>query len=148
MAEANNGFVSSDGVVIQIKRSQNRDAPTRLANGELGYSFSSDKLFIGATPDNTSATEVRYIGGKLLVDKVANLELILAGGGTGASLSNVVVANTATIDKLVLSTYEPNSVLYTNENGEVTFARGTSGGVLQISANGVPSFGNLDGGTF
>ena len=35
--------------VIQVKRSQTTAAPPSLANGEIAYSYSSNKLFIGQT---------------------------------------------------------------------------------------------------
>jgi hypothetical protein len=42
---------------ILIKRSGDVDAPSYLANGELGYSYSSNTLFIG-TPDGLGALEI------------------------------------------------------------------------------------------
>ena len=59
---------------IVIKRDTRQNEPSSLLGGELAYSFASDKLFIGHPTDG-----VEYIGGKVIVDKVANLEpLILA----------------------------------------------------------------------
>ena len=68
--------------LIAIKRSQSTAAPVALANGELAYSFSSDKLFIGQTANSSVATTVEYIGGKLAMDKIANLESIVISGSS------------------------------------------------------------------
>lgn len=133
--------------IISIKRSQDTAQPSSLANGELAYSFSSDKLFIGQTSNSSVATTVEYIGGKLIVDKVANLESILTGSA-GITVANVVVTGDATIDRIILSTYTENSVLITSAGGVVDFATGITGKVMQIAANGTPVFDDLNGGTF
>ena len=127
--------------VIQIKRSQSTDTPLALANGELAYSFSSDKLFIGQTANSSVAPTVEYIGGKLVVDKVANLESIVLGGSR--TYTDFTVANTFT-----LSSATNNSVLMAKAGGVVDYITGASGKVLQIAANGTPTFGDLNGGTF
>jgi len=134
-------------IVFAVKRSQTLNTPTNLANGELAYSFSSDKLFIGQTANSSSAVSISYIGGKLLVDKVANLESILLGGG-GVSQDNISISDTATIDKIVLSSFIENGMMYTNSVGEVLQVAGSVGGVMQVSANGQPTFGALNGGEF
>jgi len=133
--------------VLQIKRSQTQDYPNSLANGELAYSFSSDKLFIGQTDTANSAVSVEYIGGKLIVDKVANIESILSGSGN-TGFNSVFVTGEATIDKLIMSTYTNNAVMFTKRSGVVDFVTGTHGSVLQIAANGVPVFSELNGGTY
>lgn len=122
--------------IIQIKRSQNTTTPTTLANGELAYSFSSNKLFIGQTSNSSVATTVEYIGGKLIVDKVANLESILTGG-SGATLSGLTLTNATN-----------NAVLFAKADGIVDFITGDSGKILQIAANGTPTFDDLNGGSF
>lgn len=137
MANGNNG-----NPIIQIKRSQNSASPTSLSNGEIAYSFSSDRLFIGETLDSNTAPEVTYIGGKLLVDKVANLESVLLSGSGSPSFQNL------TVDKVIFNTHTDNAVLFTKPNGEVDSVTGISGSIMQISSNGAPSFGTLDGGTF
>ena len=55
---------------IQIKRSSSTNTPTSLSAGELAYSDSSDKLFIGQPSNNTVVT----IGGKAFVDKLDGIE--------------------------------------------------------------------------
>ena len=130
--------------IITIKKSQSTDTPTGLANGELAYSYSSDKLFIGQTDTSGSATTVEYIGGKLIVDKVANLESILAGSGAeGISISDLDIPN-----KLTLSYADENHVLMTKADGVIDFVSGTTGKVLQIAANGTPTFDDINGGDY
>jgi len=121
--------------ILQIKRSQDTATPTSLANGELAYSYSSNKLFIGQTSNSSVATTVEYIGGKLLVDKVANLEsIVTSGSGTYSSLTLTGATN--------------NSVLFAKAGGAVDYLTGSSGKVLQIAANGTPVFDDINGGTF
>lgn len=140
MAELSN---TASRNVIAIKRSNVTAKPLALANGELAYSFVSDRLFIGKTEDANASVSVAFIGGKVTVDKVANLESVIV-----ALQNDLTVANTATVDKLVFSTYNSNSLLYVKDNGQVDFISGSFGEVMQISANGSPNFGSLDGGTF
>lgn len=132
---------SANGTIIQIRRSQVTDTPPALANGELAYSFSSDKLFIGQTNTATSAVTVEYIGGKLLVDKVANLESIVLGGSR--TYTDFIVGNTFT-----LSTATNNGVLFAKAGGVVDSVAGSPYEVFQVAANGTPTFGELNGGTF
>lgn len=138
----------SANTIITIKRSQSTDAPTTLANGELAYSFSSDKLFIGKTSAADAPVTVDYIGGKLIVDKVANLESVLLGGAGDLNANNAVITGDATIDRLIFSTYSNNGIMFAKAGGVVDFITGTEGKVLQVAANGTPYFGDLNGGTF
>ena len=131
----------SANTIIQIKRSQSTNTPPALANGELAYSFSSDKLFIGQTANSSVSPTVEYIGGKLIVDKVANLENIVLSGSR--TYTDFTVANTLTI-----SSATNNSVLMAKAGGVVDYITGVNGKVLQIGANGTPTFGDLNGGTF
>jgi len=127
--------------LIVIKRSQSTAAPTELANGELAYSFSSDKLFIGQTANSSVSTTVEYIGGKLAMDKIANLESIVFSGSKVQT--NITVSNSFTI-----TTATNNSVLFAKTGGVVDFVTGTIGKVMQIAANGTPTFDDLNGGTY
>jgi len=131
----------SANTLLTIKRSQSTAAPVALANGELAYSFSSDKLFIGQTANSSVATTVEYIGGKLAMDKIANLESIVISGSS--IHADVTVSSTMT-----LSSATNNSVLFAKTGGLVDFVTGTSGKVMQIAANGTPTFDDLNGGTY
>ena len=128
--------------IISIKTSQSNSAPSALANGELAYSYSSNKLFIGQTDASGAAVSVEYIGGKLLVDKVANLESQLLAD-SGAELSSLDLS-----EKFTLSYADENHVLMTKADGVIDFVTGTVGKVLQIAANGTPTFDDLNGGDF
>lgn len=127
--------------IISIKTSQSNNAPVSLANGELAYSYSSNKLFIGQTDSSGAAVSVEYIGGKLLVDKVANLESTLIG-------SSRVYTNFTISGNLVLSGISSDSTLITASGGRVVGVSGTNGEVFQVASNGTPTFSNLDGGSF
>ena len=127
--------------IISIKSSQSNNAPSALANGELAYSYSSNKLFIGQTDTVNSSVSVEYIGGKLLVDKVANLESVVLSGNR--SYTNFTVSG-----NLTLSSVASDSILRTKTGGVVEGVTGTSGQLLQIAANGTPYFDVLNGGTF
>ena len=130
--------------IISIKTSQGNNTPTSLANGELAYSYSSNKLFIGQTDTSTSAVSVEYIGGKLIVDKVANLESQVSSITGGSSThANVTITNIMTI-----SSATNNGVLFAKAGGVVDYVTGNSGQVLQIAANSTPKFDDLDGGSF
>ena len=127
--------------IISIKTSQSNNAPASLANGELAYSYSSNKLFIGQTDSSGAAVTVEYIGGKLLVDKVANLESIVAG-------SSRTYLNFAISGNLTLSSISSDSTLITTTGGRVVGVSGSDGEVFQVAANGTPYFDVLNGGTF
>jgi len=128
----------ASNTIIALRRSQTTSAPNTLANGELAYSFSSDKLFIGQTNTAGEAVSVEYIGGKLLVDKVANLESIITGtSNTGAIFSSLKLTNATN-----------NSVLFAKTDGVIDYITGSTGKILQIAANGTPVFDDLNGGSF
>ena len=74
---------------IQIKRSASTATPTSLSAGELAYSDSSDKLFIGQPSNNT----VVPIGGKYYTDLVDNLN-----GGDGITFNSSTGTISANID--------------------------------------------------
>ena len=129
--------------VIQIKRSQTTPTPGSLANGELAYSYSSNKLYIGQTNAAADTVSVEYIGGKLLVEKTANLESLLLGGTT----------DPITIGGLTFTTdgdagNAENKVMFVKNSNRVEFVGGTVGQLLQIAANGTPTFDVLEGGTY
>jgi hypothetical protein len=128
---------------ISIKTSQTANTPAGLANGELAYSYSSDKLFIGQTDTANSAVSIEYIGGKLLVEKVANLEYAIAQlSGGDQDFRNLQV------ESIQLENAPNNAVLFAGANGYVDYAEGTIGRLLQIAANGMPVFDDLSGGTY
>lgn len=138
----------SENIVIAIKRSQSANTPGSLANGELAYSYSSDKLYIGRTANAQSTVSVEYIGGKLIVDKVANIENVLFNGVGDVNFSSITSSGKATVETLVLTNFVENGLMYTAANGMVVQATGTFGQVLQVSENGSPVFDILNGGEY
>ena len=76
---------------IKIKRSTSTAVPSTLTAGELAYSDSSDKLFIGAPADNA----VVAIGGKLYVDMLDHTAGILTPS------SAIVVDSNSKVNKLL-----------------------------------------------
>lgn len=102
----NEGY-SANGTIIQIRRSQVRDEPKYLANGELAYSFTSNKLWIGMTETAQSEPIPELIGGKFLIDKVNNLESNLStiAGNTSISISDVLDQLQGKLSALSSGTY-------------------------------------------
>jgi hypothetical protein len=147
-------YYYGDGTNLTISKSQDEDTPAALANGQLHYSFSSDKLYIGQTDTSTSTPTVEYIGGRLLVNKVANLESILAGGGditvANAIVTGQITASNVETEILKFSSgyYDGNGVMWANLSGVVNFTTGSSGEVLQINDSGTPVFDDINGGTY
>ena len=129
--------------LIQVRRSQSTNVPPNLANGEIAYSLSSNKLFIGQT-DSTSATSVEWIGGKLVVDKIANLESTVANITDGSFTH----ADLSVTSSFTISNATNNAVLFAKAGGVIDFVSGSSGKVLQIASNNTPAFNDLDGGSF
>ena len=76
---------------IKIKRSTSTAVPSALTAGELAYSDTSDKLFIGAPADNA----VVAIGGKIYVDMLDHTAGILTGS------SAIVVDSNSKVNKLL-----------------------------------------------
>ena len=66
---------------VLIKRSTTTDVPSSLDNGELAYSSSSNKLFIGRP--GGAAGDVDAIGGKYYTDFINNLSTTGSGSITG-----------------------------------------------------------------
>jgi len=130
--------------LIQVRRSQSTNFPPNLANGEIAYSFSSNKLFIGQTDSSTSATSVEWIGGKLVVDKIANLESTVANITDGSFTH----ADLSVTSSFTISNATNNAVLFAKAGGVIDFVSGSSGKVLQIASNNTPAFNDLDGGSF
>ena len=122
-------------------------------NDEWFYDYSAGLLhFIGDNlPNGVNFTGksiyivgARYIGPKGL-----------------SSATSAVVGNNASFTSLVLTnvlepeyggtgtnTYVQDGVFYARNSNTISFATGSSGDIMQIAANGSPSFGDLDGGNY
>lgn len=127
---------------IKIKRSTTTAAPSSLAQGELAYSDTSSKLFVGSATDGTILT----IGGKLYVDMLDHT------AGTLTASSAILVDATSKIDKLLTGNIRIN-----NTTSQIDTASGNlilaPAGNLDIDASTVDlssqatEFKILDGST-
>ena len=79
---------------IKIKRSASTAAPTSLGAGELAYSSSSKKLFVG----HPTSSAVTTIGGDLYV------EMLDHTAGSLTASSAIVVDASSKVDQLNLAT--------------------------------------------
>lgn len=93
---------------IKIKRSTTTATPSTLSAGELAYSDSSDKLFIGAPADSA----VIAIGGKLYVDMLDHT------AGTLTASSAVIVDSNKKINEWIVDniTLDANTIATTTGN--------------------------------
>ena len=94
---------------IKIKRSTTTAVPSSLTAGELAYSDSSDKLFIGAPADNA----VVAIGGKVYVDMLDHT------AGTLTASSAIVVDANSKIDQLLVDNITIDGNTITSSSGNL-----------------------------
>ena len=76
--------------IVKIKRSSSTATPSTLNQGEMAYSSSSDKLFIGQPGD----AEVTVIGGKLYMDMLDHT------AGTLTASSALITDASSKLDQL------------------------------------------------
>jgi hypothetical protein len=97
------------------------------------------KLFRDLTVDPT--TNVVSSADYTIASLVANI----FGGTVSGLTANIAVGDGGT----GRGTFTTNGILFGNTTGALRItAAGTSGQVLQASANGTPIFGGIDGGTY
>ena len=106
---------------IRIKRSSSTAAPSTLVAGELAYSDSSDKLWIGAPADNA----VIAIGGKLYTDMLDHT------AGTLTPSSAIIVDANSKIDQLKTANLTINANAITSGSGDIDLV---AAGNLDIDA--------------
>jgi len=106
---------------IRIKRSSSTAAPSTLVAGELAYSDSSDKLWIGAPADNA----VIAIGGKLYTDMLDHT------AGTLTLSSAIIVDANSKIDQLKTANLTINANAITSGSGDIDLV---AAGNLDIDA--------------
>ena len=102
---------------IKIKRSSSTAAPTSLSAGELAYSSSSKKLFVG----HPSSAAVTTIGGDLYV------EMLDHTAGTLTASSAIVVDSNSKIDYL-----KSGNIVVTGSSDTIS----TGSGALTIAPSG------------
>ena len=111
--------------VIKIKRSDNNNSPGSLAQGELAYSSSSNKLFIG----NPGTGDVTTIGGKLFVNMLDHT------AGTLTANSAIIVDGQSKIDQLLVDNLgfgvsDNNTITSTNTNGNIVITPNGDGNIV------------------
>lgn len=111
---------------IKIKRSTTTATPadSSLAAGELAYSSSSSKLFIGHPDGSTAAPQV--VGGKLYTDMLDHT------AGTLTASSAIIVDSSSKIDVLNVDnlTLNGNAITSTNTNGDITVTPNGTGDIV------------------
>jgi hypothetical protein len=108
--------------IVKIKRSNTTAVPSTLSKGEMAYSSSSDKLFVG----NPGDSAVDVIGGKLFMDMLDH-----TAGTTTASSALIVDAssklNILNVDNI---TFNGNTISSSDTNGDLTIAPHGSGDLV------------------
>jgi len=114
---------------IQIKRSSSTATPTSLQNGELAYSATSNKLFIGRPGGGTG--DVDAIGGKLYVDMLDHT------AGTLTASSAIVVDANSKIDNFLVDNlqFDGNAITSTDTNGTITITPNGTGDLVLDGLN-------------
>lgn len=114
---------------IQIKRSSSTATPTSLQNGELAYSATSNKLFIGRPGGGTG--DVDAIGGKVYVDMLDHT------AGTLTASSAIVVDSNSKIDNFLVDNlqFDGNAITSTNTNGTITITPNGTGDLVLDGLN-------------
>lgn len=101
------------------------------------------KFFTNLTSEPTTTINVSNgVVAVLLADLVSSNVAIT--GGTISGITDISVADGGT----GLSSFTNQGVFFASNTTSIGFATGSTGQVLQISANGEPTFGIIDGGTF
>jgi len=119
---------------------------------------SSNTIIIGNVNLSTSDGQLLVGNNSVITGSVVGGSVSIAGN---TSLANLDVSGTATITNLVLtsvldvayggtgrSSLVENGVAIGANSSVMSFVTGTSGQVMQIAANGTPTFDKLDGGNF
>jgi len=114
---------------IQIKRSSSTATPTSLQNGELAYSATSNKLFIGRPGGGTG--DVDAIGGKVYVDMLDHTAGILTAS------SAIVVDSSSKINNLLVDNlqFDGNGITSTNANGDLSITPDGTGNLILDGLN-------------
>tara|TARA_R110002153_G_scaffold234572_2_gene387951 strand:- start:3118 stop:4785 length:1668 start_codon:yes stop_codon:yes gene_type:complete len=106
-------------------------------------------LFINTQEDLSTATTVdKSSAGYAVATMVANLEGDVTGSLTGGTVSGLSAAIAVADGGTGATNHTANGILVGAGGGAMTTITGTLGQIMTCDVNGVPSFGNLDGGTF
>ena len=126
--------------VIKIKRSTTTATPadSSLGAGELAYSSSSNKLFIGHPDGSTAAPQI--IGGKLYTDMLDHT------AGTLTASSAIVVDSSSKIDRINVDNLrlDGNAITSTDTNGDITITPNGTGDIVLDGQNWPQADGSAD----
>ena len=100
---------------FKIKRSNTTSAPGSLSAGELAYSSSSDKLFIG----HPQSAAVTTIGGEVYVNMLDHT------AGTLTASSALIVDANSKIDNLLVDNLQLNGNTISSGSGNITISSAT-----------------------
>ena len=118
--------------VIKIKRSDSTATPgSSLAKGELGYSYNSNKLFIG------DGSTFDVIGGQTYV------EMLDHTAGTLTANSAIIVGSDSKIDNLLVDNISINGNTISTSSGDLKFDSAT--GSIDFATGGAVEFDIVDG---
>ena len=107
---------------FKIKRSNTTSAPGSLATGELAYSSSSNKLFIG----HPQSAVVTTIGGELYVNMLDHT------AGTLTASSAIITDSNSKIDNLLVDNIQINGNTISTSSGDLVIT--PTGGTVDYSA--------------
>ena len=107
---------------FKIKRSNTTSAPGSLSAGELAYSSSSDKLFIG----HPQSAAVTTIGGELYVNMLDHT------AGTLTASSAIITDSNSKIDNLLVDNIQINGNTISTSSGDLIIT--PTGGTVDYSA--------------
>ena len=118
--------------VIKIKRSDSSANPgSNLAKGELGYSYNSNKLFIG------DGSTYDVIGGQTYV------EMLDHTAGTLTASSAIIVGPDSKIDNLLVDNLQLNGNTISTGSGNLIIDPAT--GSIDFATGGAIEFDIVDG---
>ena len=113
--------------IVKIKRSSSTAVPSTLNQGEMAYSSTSDKLFIGQPGD----AEVTVIGGKVY------MQMLDHTAGTLTASSALITDSGGKLDQLKVDnlTFNGNTISSTDTNGSITISPNGSGTIILDGVN-------------
>ena len=113
--------------IVKIKRSSSTAVPSTLNQGEMAYSSTSDKLFIGQPGD----AEVTVIGGKVY------MQMLDHTAGTLTASSALITDSGGKLDQLKVDnlTFNGNTISSTDTNGSITISPNGSGAIILDGVN-------------
>ena len=121
------------------------------ANQHSTFTGAEGEVTVDTTNDTIRVHDGSLAGGHRLAkysELFANLDDATLTGNT--TITTLILSNVIGIEYggTGLTSFTENGVMFGANTSSLSFATGTGGQVLQINANGTPSFDVLDGGTF